>query len=494
MHAYGKTKNDSQRLKISVVVVIISLLLFFGWIAYFSPWVMDDSFISARYAKNLVEGNGLVFNPGERVEGYTNFLWVMLMALVVVAGWDPILFAQIAGTIFGICAMFLSISLARKAFPGSGLWTCFGLLWLTASGSWAVASMSGMETALFALLAMFGVGVMAVEAEHHELRGSGIIFGLAYLTRPEGALVFAAAWLATLVWSLRDKRRLRISYQLSNGVFFALIFGAHLAFRWFYYHELLPNTWYAKAGGLLTIDRGAGYLASFLFCHPEIVLIFCAFWFAPLTIRRLLYFTPAIAYCAYAIYIGGDSLPGFRFAGLPLMLFISLTPAVSRIPRRKAIIFLCVAIVLWNFAISFHHDMIEGVKKDAVARYGKAMGKFLAYEFPPGTLIAANTAGSVPYYSNLPTIDMLGLNDKTIARTRSPIEGRGWVGHEKGNGRYVLDRKPKVIIFGSSHGMSVPYFPSDFQIDQDPRFHACYESRSVNIDNRPYFFFVRTCD
>src|SRR6266404_6223228 len=51
----------------------------------------DDAFISFRYARNLVEGHGLVFNPGERVEGYTNFVWVLLAALFMKIGIDPVL-------------------------------------------------------------------------------------------------------------------------------------------------------------------------------------------------------------------------------------------------------------------------------------------------------------------------------------------------------------------------------------------------------------------
>src|SRR5207247_899918 len=49
-------------------------------------WLVDDAFISFRYAQHLVDGYGLVFNPGERVEGYTNFLWTMIMAAVIWIG------------------------------------------------------------------------------------------------------------------------------------------------------------------------------------------------------------------------------------------------------------------------------------------------------------------------------------------------------------------------------------------------------------------------
>ena len=51
-----------------------------AWLVSLSWWLTDDAFISFRYARNLLEGHGLVFNPGERVEGYTNFLWVLELA------------------------------------------------------------------------------------------------------------------------------------------------------------------------------------------------------------------------------------------------------------------------------------------------------------------------------------------------------------------------------------------------------------------------------
>ena len=60
------------------------------WRAIALAWVCDDSFISFRYALNLIEGSGLVYNPGERVEGYSNLLWTLLVALWMRLGADPV--------------------------------------------------------------------------------------------------------------------------------------------------------------------------------------------------------------------------------------------------------------------------------------------------------------------------------------------------------------------------------------------------------------------
>ena len=61
-------------------------------------FVIDDAFISFRYAQNLNDGHGLVFNPGERVEGYSNLLWVLLTAFGMKLGLTRLLWARILGT------------------------------------------------------------------------------------------------------------------------------------------------------------------------------------------------------------------------------------------------------------------------------------------------------------------------------------------------------------------------------------------------------------
>jgi hypothetical protein len=77
------------------------------------------------------------------------------------------------------------------------------------------------------------------------------------------------------------------------------------------------------------------------------------------------------------------------------------------------------------------------------------VGDWLAGAVRPGTWIAVNPAGALPYFSRLPTIDMLGLNDREIARTEIPALGSGRLpGHEKGNGAAVVRRRPGIILIG----------------------------------------------
>src|SRR4249920_1270831 len=77
-------------------------------------WVNDDAFISFRYAKNLVEGRGLVYNTGERVEGYTNFLWTVIIAAGMGLGIDPVTLAIGLGIIFSLATILALAYLARE--------------------------------------------------------------------------------------------------------------------------------------------------------------------------------------------------------------------------------------------------------------------------------------------------------------------------------------------------------------------------------------------
>ena len=90
-----------SRLGVAGAAAVAAMLLAFGlWRALALRWVCDDSFISLRYADNLVSGHGLVFNPGERVMGYSNFLWVVLLYPFAVLGVPAHVAARILGALF----------------------------------------------------------------------------------------------------------------------------------------------------------------------------------------------------------------------------------------------------------------------------------------------------------------------------------------------------------------------------------------------------------
>ena len=100
-----------MRLASRSVVFALVLAVFLFAAVRFLDHTVDDAFISFRYAENLVAGNGLVFNPGERVEGYTNFLWVVLIAPFLALGVDPELAARVLGLLAAVGALAAMVRL-----------------------------------------------------------------------------------------------------------------------------------------------------------------------------------------------------------------------------------------------------------------------------------------------------------------------------------------------------------------------------------------------
>ena len=102
--------------RVWTVVLVVTGLAAFGWQAnlYSGPMLNDDAFISFRYAANLADGQGLVFNQGERVEGFTNFLWVLILAAVRRLGGDIPTAAHLLGLALGGATIMLAAAWPRR--------------------------------------------------------------------------------------------------------------------------------------------------------------------------------------------------------------------------------------------------------------------------------------------------------------------------------------------------------------------------------------------
>src|SRR3990170_3063617 len=140
------------------IILAISMLLLVVQEFLFSAYTVDDAFITFRYARNLASGLGLVFNPGERVEGYTNFLWTVLMAGGYRLGFDLAIFAKLVGIAASLGTLYVLFKLSALIRPSSsrsGTRALASLL-LAANGAFATAAITGLETSLFILLITAG--------------------------------------------------------------------------------------------------------------------------------------------------------------------------------------------------------------------------------------------------------------------------------------------------------------------------------------------------
>jgi hypothetical protein len=119
---------------------------------------------------------------------------------------------------------------------------------------------------------------------------------------------------------------------------------------------------------------------------------------------------------------------------------------------------------------------------------GQVTGNLLRESFGDRRpLLAADPAGTLPYFSKLPAIDMLGINDRHIARHRPDGFGHGFLGHELGDGAYVLDREPDLVVFCFPSGGARPCFRSGQEMVEDPRFRERYRLVTFEGDD-PYRF------
>ena len=243
------------RLALYAAACLVWLALL-AWFASVSWFLTDDAFISFRYARNLLEGHGLVFNPGERVEGYTNFLWVMELAAIWgalgirpehSAPWLSVGFT--AGTLGAL--LWWAARMQGLRHRGLAAWMALGLV--CGSATFAVwTSGGGLETRQFTFFVLSAVVCLSLyRSSRRGLLAASLSLGLAVLTRPEGALiaVVCLGWFA--VQRLVDERRLSLGRDglrdlLALAAPFAILTAAHFLFRYAYYGEWMPNTYYAK--------------------------------------------------------------------------------------------------------------------------------------------------------------------------------------------------------------------------------------------------------
>lgn len=470
-------------------VVAVSFVVWHNLAIQQPRWMPDDSYISLRYAENFAAGRGPVYNEGERVEGYTNFLWVALLALGAWPGLDLVRLAQVYGIV--CCAgTLLLLARAHRIAPSlSPPVSALATLLLGTCGVFSTWLMAGMETPMAMFWIVLAVLLhergMALPEDRRAPAWAGVACALAAMTRPDAVLIFGALLLDRFI----DGVRRRNLHFLWFGAVFTVIFGAYAAWRWNYYGYLLPNTFYVKVGGTWEqFVRGFSYTGRFFEATFFITALVPAAFLLPGAVGgpvrfRLLLCGIAALQIVYVSSVGGDFMPSFRFYAsvLPLFCLLASVAITSFRPRVLATaLFVCVALAYNAMITKEHRDIGERAGEGNVGRHGAVVGAWLRKHAPPDAVLATNTAGSIPFFSKLKTIDMLGLCDEIIAHREVHL-GRGIPGHEKGDGLYVLSRKPDYIQFGSASGSARPSFLGDREIAQSPEFKRDYELRTYTM-------------
>ncbi len=440
--------------------------------------LQDDAYISFRYARNLAAGDGLVFNPGERVEGYTNFLWTVMFTPAELLGIDPSLPAVLLGVGFTAALLHATWRLGRGGLLAPALVALFPGL--------ALEGVQGLETVFYAWLL-----TRALLSE----RNWAIWTGLAALTRPEGYAFFGLLWLLRQGW--RDRR---------STLLFPLLTVPHLAFRVAYYGDIVPNTFHAKVGDPTQLagsawQRGLGYLwRNARSSAPTFLGLVLGL---PLLVgRRVLHRDRHLREAAvlvafvvvYVLAVGGDFKGTGRFL-IPVLPCVAVlvqaaveSLVADRGPRVRDGAFAGLAALTLAASLpgfSSMRDFADYFAEDLRDR--QLVGQTLAQTLPPDTLLAVHAAGILPYYAGLPTLDMWGLNDAHIARAEVDDLGEGIAGHERHDYAYVLSREPAIILTEKDLVTPAPVvlgdpgvFPPAFAEDYAPASMPLPDGRHMN--------------
>ncbi|TPV93604.1 MAG: hypothetical protein B7733_19650 [Myxococcales bacterium FL481] len=453
---------------------ILTAIVLLGGLAHaiHQASLFDDAYISLRYARNLVEGHGLVFNVGQRVEGYTNFLWTVLLAGANwVTGVELPLLALIGSLTAFAVTILTAARLGRRLSPSpAGTFHLpLAAALLATQAVFVEYGTTGMETGFVAMLTILGAGAFCFATDRKGMRWAGVCFALATLTRPDHALYYAAAvmvgalpWLATIarrppafVASLRSEDFARVLHLAAP----ALLVLLHLGWRRIYYGEWLPNTYYAKAADQVYWQQGLRYLTAFLAApHTWVLLVVIAWGYSRATTlpaRRFFQLTllTAVLVTAYLVKVGGGYMFGRFFVPLvPLVVvaaehsvYASLHRAGHNGPRRlkHAALFGLLASTAvsaqlfpvmqyrWNMNEQRSYYRVRSWFPVEVEHWaydhGQQLGELYDAGFRPK--IACSGIGMISYYGRHELFDTLGLTEKAVARRR--LSRRGIPGHEK---------------------------------------------------------------
>jgi hypothetical protein len=417
-----------------------------------SEWGLDDAYISYRYAENLVRGEGLVFNHGERVEGYSNFLYVLAMAPAFwVADRDGVyFFSALLNVLCALGALWLFSEHLRRSL-GARAALAGSLLFALCLPLWAAVA-SGLETSLV-LLITIGTWVcverVAVNPTRDGTVALAVLTVLSLLARVDGFLVPGIAILYLLL-----KRRIRPAVVCALALLATQ--GLYELWRLAYYGALLPTSYYVKVAGPIPMRlRNAGVelsdIATLEGLLPYVLILlllvveslyrlfkrlpesFCPFRFEIL-------FAPL--WLTYWFYIGGDHLwDRFLVILFPLGIF-ALLSCYEKIPNLRMAVYGLVLLVALQVGTPCVNDPRFDFGFNTFDSW-IGTGKFLGEKYPGKTLAVA-ALGKMPFFSRLYAQDMMGLVDPVIAHLPAS-SGFFEPGHFKFDPDYTLSRRPDLI-------------------------------------------------
>ncbi|MBD3254276.1 MAG: hypothetical protein GF383_04245 [Candidatus Lokiarchaeota archaeon] len=442
--------------KIIYITLFLCFIVSFLWDLYFFAFTKDDAFITFRYSKNFVNGHGIVFNrKGDPVEGYSNFLWVLLSTIPIIFNLEIVLYTKIFSIVlsfftiivlYKFTALFYDEKLSLIAPTLYALYYPFHL--------WTVGC---LETPLFVLLILcsYYFAYKEISKEKSIPTISVLFSSLLFLARPEGIIFVLGLEGSILLYYLFFEKDLKIIKQRIFSIL--LVSGGYCVYfvwRLSYYGYPFPNSYYLKRS--IFISMGAiEYVLTFLvFTFPIIVFsIFGAYKMIKKekNFKNFLFLiVPILLNIALTLNLDAfNAAQGFRYL-LPSMPFI-IVFSVKYFkdfhlknegnydwltnPRKKIKSYLPFFFIFLLVLIPLSAPIVhKNVTFNDVNEKHYLLSQWFDEYVDDEETVAYIDMGIVPYYCDLDFIDMWGLMDEQIA-------------HEGFSVDYILDQEPTFILF-----------------------------------------------
>jgi len=452
-------KKLCHKVKLSTLVGVSALVLVMVVEGLAFRWEpVDDAYISFRYAENFASGYGLVFNPGEQVEGYTNFLWTVILAGAAWFELDVPHTAKWLGVFFASLGLVLTWRLCLRVaeernWPRAMAWSSPAIL--VCFPGWSYWAFSGMEGSLLSclVLAFLLLGCRR-KASFGTLVAGGVFGFLAAMTRWEVVLLWPVAVIAQLLDTSRAMAR-RLPRAALLSLVLVIGFGVYFVWRLVYYGELMPNTYYAKMGADIFARAGTGIVYTGEFAVEWLLAItFVVWFFGPYRHWSIILAAVLLIQSGYVTWTGGDFFAWLRFY-LPVLpiaaimttnLIECLTASVCGARAKNFVrVVLTLTVALSVTGAGFRIDYRSAFDQLVWVRGWKKVGLWARTTFPERYRIAIAPVGAVGYYSRHHIIDMLGMTDFEVAHFGEvdPSEGPG---HQKSFISSIIRRRPEIIL------------------------------------------------
>ncbi|MBJ75827.1 MAG: hypothetical protein CMJ98_02295 [Planctomycetes bacterium] len=440
---------DPTWTRLTLAAIVLGALCVSVCILGQTQWI-DDSFISFRYARHLFEGHGLVFNPGDPVEGYTNFLWCIVAWLGLKLNIEPIAFTQGVSLVAQALTLVLVYRLGRASL-GSAAKALVAPALLALQIAFVAYPMTGMESTAFSFFATLSFYLLHQKAQDRAGGRVLLVFSLLALslTRFDG-FILAGILAGFPLFVKRGWRGLLVPL-----VAVAVGLVAYNAWRLSTYPTALPNSFHAKIHfSPFRIRKGLSYVWEF-FENRALLLALCMM---PLALSRVSnlgrYLIWAVGIqLAYVGFVGGDWMPNHRFLYhvLPLVILLAQEGTWNlwghlepRLTSKRRASTLLMAILLGSAALTLYEDVRAGILPDKQFfdhHEAKVIGEALNDLLPEGSVIALEWGGIIPYYTRHEVLDTFGITDREISGGDFPssIWGR------QVSPEYVASRGPDLV-------------------------------------------------